>query len=89
MADVGQVLATGGTTIVGVAVGAGLTYWFGALIVTGATRRRGRTTRAGMKRGSRRMQNSRGQWPARFSFLQARAPPWKNATRFEKSLLHC
>jgi hypothetical protein len=31
MADVGQVLATGGTTIVGVAVGAGLTYWFGAL----------------------------------------------------------
>jgi hypothetical protein len=31
MADVGQVLATGGTTIVGVVVGAGLTYWFGAL----------------------------------------------------------
>jgi len=30
MADVGQVLATGGTTIVGVAVGAGLTYWFDA-----------------------------------------------------------
>jgi len=31
MADVGQVLATGGMTIVAVAVGAGLTYWFGAL----------------------------------------------------------
>lgn len=31
MADVGQVLATGATTIVGVAVGAGLTYWFGVL----------------------------------------------------------
>jgi hypothetical protein len=31
MADIAQVLATGGTTIVGVAVGAGLTYWFGAL----------------------------------------------------------
>jgi hypothetical protein len=31
VADVGQVLATGWTTIVGVAVGAGLTYWFGAL----------------------------------------------------------
>jgi hypothetical protein len=31
MADIGQVLATGGTTIVGVAVGAGLTYWFGAM----------------------------------------------------------
>jgi hypothetical protein len=31
MADVAQVLATGGTTIVGVAVGAGLTYLFGAL----------------------------------------------------------
>jgi hypothetical protein len=31
MADVAQVLATCGTTIVGVAVGAGLTYWFGAL----------------------------------------------------------
>jgi hypothetical protein len=31
MADIGQVLATGGTTIVAVAVGAGLTYWFGAL----------------------------------------------------------
>jgi hypothetical protein len=31
MADIGQVLATGGTTIVGVAVGAGLTYWFSAL----------------------------------------------------------
>jgi hypothetical protein len=31
MADIAQVLATGGTTIVGVAVGAGLTYWLGAL----------------------------------------------------------
>jgi hypothetical protein len=31
MADIGQVLATGGTTIVGVAVGSGLTYWLGAL----------------------------------------------------------
>jgi hypothetical protein len=31
VADVGQVLATGGTTIVGVATGAGLTYWFSAL----------------------------------------------------------
>ena len=31
MANLGQVLATGGTTIVAVAVGAGLTYWFGAL----------------------------------------------------------
>jgi DNA-binding XRE family transcriptional regulator len=31
MADVGQVLATGATTIVGVTVGAGLTYWLGAL----------------------------------------------------------
>jgi hypothetical protein len=31
LADVAQVLATGGTTIVGVAVGAGLTYWFSAL----------------------------------------------------------
>jgi hypothetical protein len=31
MADIGQVLATAGTTIVGVAVGAGLTYWLGAL----------------------------------------------------------
>lgn len=31
MADMGQVLATGVTTIVGVATGAGLTYWFGAL----------------------------------------------------------
>jgi hypothetical protein len=31
MADIGQVLAAGGTTILGVAVGAGLTYWFGAL----------------------------------------------------------
>jgi hypothetical protein len=31
MADISQVLATGGTTIVGVAVGAGLTYWFGAM----------------------------------------------------------
>jgi hypothetical protein len=31
MADIAQVLATGGTTIVAVAVGAGLTYWLGAL----------------------------------------------------------
>jgi hypothetical protein len=31
VADIGQVLATGGTTIVAVSVGAGLTYWFGAL----------------------------------------------------------
>jgi hypothetical protein len=31
MADIAQVLATGGTTIVAVGVGAGLTYWFGAL----------------------------------------------------------
>ena len=31
MADIAQVLATGGTTIVGVTVGAGLTYWHGAL----------------------------------------------------------
>ncbi len=31
MADIGQVLSTGGTTILGVAVGAGLTYWLGAL----------------------------------------------------------
>jgi hypothetical protein len=31
MADISQVLAAGGTTIVGVAVGAGLTYLFGAL----------------------------------------------------------
>jgi hypothetical protein len=31
LADVAQVLATGATTIVGVSVGAGLTYWLGAL----------------------------------------------------------
>jgi hypothetical protein len=31
MNGIGQVLATGGTTIAGVALGAGLTYWLGAL----------------------------------------------------------
>jgi hypothetical protein len=31
MADIGQVLATGGTALVSAAAGAGLTYWFGAL----------------------------------------------------------
>ena len=31
MADIAQVLTTGGTTIVAVGVGAGLTYWFTAL----------------------------------------------------------
>jgi hypothetical protein len=31
MADVGQVLATGGTALVSAAAGAGLTYWLGAL----------------------------------------------------------
>jgi hypothetical protein len=31
MADIGQALASGGWAIVGVVVGASLTYWFGAL----------------------------------------------------------
>ena len=31
MADIAQVLVAGGTTIIGVAVGAGLTYWFNTL----------------------------------------------------------
>jgi hypothetical protein len=31
MADIAQVLATGGTALVSAAAGAGLTYWFGAL----------------------------------------------------------
>jgi hypothetical protein len=31
MADIGQVLATGGTALVSAAAGAGLTYWLGAL----------------------------------------------------------
>jgi hypothetical protein len=31
MADIPQVLATGGIALVSAATGAGLTYWFGAL----------------------------------------------------------
>jgi hypothetical protein len=43
MADIAQVLATGGTTIVAVGVGAGLTYWFGALNMRHQEEREDRT----------------------------------------------